>query len=696
MNWRQWFTPQSQETLTSQRETAIRLVLPLAVLINGAGLLGGNYLSSPAIFYTSGFFFILLAILSTAALVRGRITLSGVLLLLIFVRGDIATMLLSGYRDSNLHLWVVMNLILATVLLSSQYLDRYVVTVVLLYVTMMFIIHYSGQDFPSDENPLLFSAGKIVIYALLAWLMLRYLKSQLERYINTQQQRIASLETRLNERNQAEKSLRESEELYRTIVNTVPYSISIIRDGKYRFINPGGLQMLGYSGLSEIQDVPALETVVPKYRPAIIQRFNRLDGGKTNPSMDFEVLRADGTPIWLESRSTPITINGQAAAVLLAIDITERKRLEAEVQTYTNNLEKLVDERTNALRSAKEQLELILNTTSDALAFAQPNGDILMSNPAFLAMFDEQAKQHIEAILSLMADSKNTELICDALLRVIYNSERQQLEAQIISRTGQETDVDLTFIPVHNVDGDSRSGILLSGHDITHLKEIERFKSRFVADAVHDLATPITGLSTRLYLLQRSPEKLAHHVQSLENQIQHLRNLLEDLRTLSQADHGQMVLNLERCDVEALLRRVFDTYEPVALDKNQSLRLSIVPNLPQLRLDQQQIERVLVNLVSNAIDYTFPGKTISIEAVVDDETVVFRIIDQGMGITAQELPLIFDRFYRTAKARESKSTGTGLGLAITKQIVELHGGSVTVTSEPGQGSIFTVRLPLRM
>lgn len=375
-------------------------------------------------------------------------------------------------------------------------------------------------------------------------------------------------------------------------------------------------------------------------------------------------------------------------------DISEQKRLEIELQTYANKLELLVDEKTNALSRAKEQLELILNTTSDALAFAQPNGDIVMTNPAFTTMFQDHVDQYIEGILWSFPDDKQIETIGEALIKVINQNETHRVEARISSKNGVEKDIDLTLIPLSVAEETNGNGILLSCHDVTHLKEVERFKARFVADAVHDLATPIAGLSTRLYLLQHNPERVTDHIRSLENQVQHLRNLLGDLRTLSQLDRRQILVNREMCQINDLLQRVFDTYEPVALNKQQSLKLNVPSSLPELFIDQRQIERVMVNLVSNAINYTSEHKQIVIETRVEEHALTIRIIDEGIGINRDEQTHIFDRFYRTAEARQSVSSGTGLGLAITKELIEMNDGTVTVASEPGQGSTFIVHLPL--
>lgn len=259
-----------------------------------------------------------------------------------------------------------------------------------------------------------------------------------------------------------------------------------------------------------------------------------------------------------------------------------------------------------------------------------------------------------------------------------------------------EKDIDMSLIAVANdgKEADTRHSVLLSGHDITHLKEIERFKEQFVADAVHDMATPISGMSTRLYLLKRSPEKLNEHVRALDNQVKHLKNLLEDMRTLSHIDRNTLILSLATADINDIIQRVYDTYEPVAIAKGQSLILNLDSDLPSLTIDSRQMERVLVNLVSNAVNYTPENKTIQIQSMKKENKIVIEVVDEGMGIDADELERIFDRFYRSDEARSTLFSGTGLGLAITKQIVELHSGTISVDSKPGKGSTFTLSLPL--
>ncbi|MBI1281398.1 MAG: PAS domain S-box protein [Anaerolineaceae bacterium] len=376
-------------------------------------------------------------------------------------------------------------------------------------------------------------------------------------------------------------------------------------------------------------------------------------------------------------------------------EITEQKRIAAELQRYATQLEQMVEERTAELRRAKDQIEIILNNTRDAIALAQANGDIETRNPAFMSMFGDQVSNWLERLLGMVATEEQSMSVGKALLNTIQSQEGQRVELQLLGENGRSTDIDLAFIPVRMTDKEQQSGILVSAHDITHIKQIERFKTKFIDDAVHDLATPIAGLTTRLYLLKRSPEKLDDHLRKLENQVGHLRNLLDDLRSLSQLDRGQLDLSLEWIDANQIVARVFDTYEPVAISKGQTLNLITDFQLPQVQVDTRQMERVFVNLVANAINYSPNDKPIIVRTAREGDNVVFSVTDQGIGIGPRDLPHIFERFYRSDDARTTQSSGTGLGLAIVKEIVEQHGGNVSATSILGEGSTFTVRLPAK-
>lgn len=489
----------------------------------------------------------------------------------------------------------------------------------------------------------------------------------------------------------AEESIRQSAALLRALLDaTTDVAFLVAPDGKFLTLNKTMAASMGLT-VDDLIGQNVFETLPPDLAEARKRYFDAAIQSRQPTRWEDE-----GRIGWWDNSIYPVLSpsNTVEAFAVYSREITEQKRLSAELQRYTHQLEHMVEERTSQVRRAKEQIEIIINNTSDAVALAQSNGDIETRNPAFTALFGDQTDKYIERILWAVVGDEQVNSLSKTLINVIYDHERQQIETQIISPDGGEKDLDLAFIPVQLADN-SETGILLSAHNITHLKEIERFKARFVADALHDLATPITGLSTRLYLLKRSPEKLDDHVRALENQVEHLRNLLGDLRSLSQFDRGQLSLHLEPCNLNNLVLRVFDTYEPVAINKEQSLKLITDPALPDAQLDPGLVERVLVNLVSNAINYTPNGKTVRLQTALEDYNLVFTVADEGMGISPDELPHIFERFFRANRARQAQSDGTGLGLAIVKEIVDLHGGQISVTSVPDQGTTFKLLLPLR-
>ncbi len=485
-------------------------------------------------------------------------------------------------------------------------------------------------------------------------------------------------------------ALRASENRYRSLAEHIPNSVIILFDTDLRFVLVDGPELAssGYSkarleGNTVYEALPAdfVAMVEPNMR-AVLQ------GQQFSMVLPF----ADR---FYHYHYVPL-LNDQGNIILgmiLGQNVTAQKQLEAQLQRYTAELEQMVEVRTAEVRTAKEQIEVIIEHTNNAIALIQPNGDVKLANPAFQTIFGTKAAQNIERLLWRVANPESLDMLAQGLLVAVHDNQANTFSARFKDSDGLERDFDLTFVPVTQ-SPQAQTSIVLSAHDITHVKEIERFKERFVANAVHDLSSPISGLSTRLYLLQRSPERLHDHVKSLERQVDHLRNLLEDLRTLSQLDSGKIHLERTLTDFNGIVLRVFDTYEPVAMEKFQQLILDFDASLPMAILDSRQIERVVANLVSNAINYTPVERAIRITTTCDTYGLVLEVTDQGIGIAPDDQKRVFERFFRTDKARSTRSNGTGLGLAIVKEIVDLHGGSVSLKSELGIGSIFTIRLPL--
>jgi two-component system phosphate regulon sensor histidine kinase PhoR len=226
-------------------------------------------------------------------------------------------------------------------------------------------------------------------------------------------------------------------------------------------------------------------------------------------------------------------------------------------------------------------------------------------------------------------------------------------------------------------------------------KERLELLTEFIGNMSHDLKTPLSVIKTTLYLMERldDPTRQKAKLQVIKEQTLRLEKLIQDVITMSRLEHGATPMfepvdfNMVILDVEAKLR-------PTAERKHLNIRLNLDANLPSLAADENELWRLMANLYENALHYTPERGTITLTTYFAEKKVVVEVQDTGMGIDKDDMPYIFDRFYRADPARSIERGGTGLGLAIVKRIVELHGGEIVVQSDEGKGSLFRVLLPL--
>lgn len=231
-------------------------------------------------------------------------------------------------------------------------------------------------------------------------------------------------------------------------------------------------------------------------------------------------------------------------------------------------------------------------------------------------------------------------------------------------------------------------------------------RRELVASVSHELRTPVATLrgyleSTRTHWdgTQTPPGTLRHDIEIMERETLHLQALIDDLFTLSRAEVGRLEIRPTSTDVGAVARRCVEAFAPLAWRSN---RVEVVANVPEdvpaALVDASRLEQAVQNLLHNGVRHTPPGGIVAVEVAADNGTqpgtVAVRVKDTGEGIAPDELPRIWERFYRTERARQRPNSGTGLGLALVKELVETMGGSVAVESVLGEGSCFTLRLPI--
>lgn len=220
----------------------------------------------------------------------------------------------------------------------------------------------------------------------------------------------------------------------------------------------------------------------------------------------------------------------------------------------------------------------------------------------------------------------------------------------------------------------------------------ENLRKQMTADVAHELRTPLTALGSHLEamiegLWDPTPERL----KSCHDEVKRLGTLVKDLEQLAKIEGESLVLNKSQADLLDIVKRASDTMKGEAQKKG--LELLLEGQSVFVQADENRMGQVITNLLSNAIKYTPEGGTIRVQVWETDTEGIFQVEDSGIGIPEKELPLVFERFYRTDKSRNRKSGGAGIGLAIVKSIVTAHGGSVTAKSVKEQGSSFTVSIP---
>lgn len=228
------------------------------------------------------------------------------------------------------------------------------------------------------------------------------------------------------------------------------------------------------------------------------------------------------------------------------------------------------------------------------------------------------------------------------------------------------------------------------------LKELDRLKSKFITDVSHELRTPVANIGMYLHLLKRGkPEKRARYMNVLKEQTNRLADLLEGIMDLSRLDLCKEKVEFAPVALNELVEQVVAAHQPGA--EAAGLELIFEPDvaLPPVQAERNQLAQVIANLVTNAINYTPAGQVrIVTHLEPDGGQAYLEVQDTGMGIEPEDRPHIFERFYRGQRVGSSNISGTGLGLAIVKEIVDLHGGRIEVQSQPGEGSTFSVWLPL--
>ncbi len=365
-----------------------------------------------------------------------------------------------------------------------------------------------------------------------------------------------------------------------------------------------------------------------------------------------------------------------------AIIAIENAQLYRQLRDHAEQLEQRVQERTAQLQAQYAHLEAILRSASDGIVVADAGGEILQTNPVAQAWLTQTLSPEDAARLRATAQ--------DLARRA------EERPETVLELSG--LDLELKAAPILQPGMEGAIAAVVDIHDVSHLKALNRVKSRFVSNVSHELRTPVTTIKLYAALMQRQPQKWEEYLAPLAQEADRQARLVADILQISRIDTGRLEMKPWPTSLNQLTEKIVASHEMLAQERGLTLEHHPAEPEPVALADPKRMTQVLNNLVENAIRYTPEGGQVVVSTGQEEAEgrvwATVTVADTGMGIPEQELPHIFERFFRGEKVRLMQISGTGLGLAIVKEIVELHGGRVTVESQVDVGAAFTIWLPL--
>lgn len=363
-----------------------------------------------------------------------------------------------------------------------------------------------------------------------------------------------------------------------------------------------------------------------------------------------------------------------------------------------NQMSGQLQEKIVSIQQEHSRMETLLARMVEGVLALDGNGKALFANTAFCGMAGISpeklaGRSYLEIVRNDPLAEYTAALLAERQLLEPGNHQLESREIVLGGLSGERTfAVQASRIREEN----SPIALILVFHDITRIKMVEQIRKDFVANVSHELRTPLTALkgSTEVLLdgAYTDGEQCKKFLAIMDKQLNSLQNLVGDMLKLAAMEDTRAPLRREKIELHALIEDIVALFEPLAARKHQRLNVTLPEDLVLVTIDPQQISDALMNLIDNAAKYGQDGATIELRAWKEDG-LILQVKDNGPGIPYDQLPRIFERFYRLDKSRSREMGGTGLGLAIVRHCVENHGGTVTVESVFGAGATFTIRLP---
>jgi len=390
-----------------------------------------------------------------------------------------------------------------------------------------------------------------------------------------------------------------------------------------------------------------------------------------------------------ETRDAAIRVaSGDYAAT---VPVKSRDELGEVARTF-NYMAEEIEHYVGEIQEQKSRLEAVLQASPEAVVATDLKERVTMVNPAAARMLGILASDRGRTLQEIRIPGGVLKCVREASENGVAVRE-VELEDKAYWAYAAQMD---RGEPDVAQNGGGNAGIILAVRDITEHRSLEKAKTAFVSDFSHELRTPLTTIQSAVGLLERARDRLdplEHRALELADQeLGRIRGMVEELMTLAQMDSWQYQLEVGPANLSTVVQTAIESVGAKAERFDIGIYFADAGE-HRCACDVQKLYQVFLNLLDNAIKYSDPGARVDIEIDEDVSSLIVRIKDTGLGIPEEDLGQLFDRFYRVDKDRSRASGGSGLGLAISKQIVEMHGGDISVESEVGVGSIFEVHLP---
>jgi len=505
----------------------------------------------------------------------------------------------------------------------------------------------------------------------------------------------------ITERKRMEATLRESEARYRVIVESSPNFLALYQDGVLKFVNRAMCERLGYT--NEEMTSPsfnAIERIVSERFQAVVkERGGKRLSGEHIPPYEIMMKTRDGSEFPVEVRNQRVIYQGKPALEIILVDVTERKRMEVELKRYSTQLEELVEQRTKALSESEQKYRELTDLLPQTIFEIDMQGKLTFANRIAFETFGYTRDEFDKGLNPLqMVIPEDRDRAMANIQKVLAGEEIGFNEYRVQRKDGSTLPVIVKTSPI--IRENQPVGLRGIVVDITERKRLEEalLKAERLATIAetaamvgHDLRNPLQTLANISYLgkerLKAMPcgaerQGLEDVCGMIGSQVAYMDKIVSDLQDYAQPLKPKLYAT-------SLRQLIDDVLSTVSVPETVKVAVTVGEDFPKLMIDPLMMRRVFTNLVTNALQAMPEGGQLTITASQTEEVVLISVQDTGVGIPEEALPKLFYPLYTT------KAKGVGLGLAVCQRLVEAHGGSITVESQVGRGSTFTVKLPVR-